>query len=443
MQATIEHTRTRQEIELERERGYYAREEATDIAERLGYAMDHTMTHQILEGYVYDDKFTRIADYTQRSLAEAPSKFFGPNAFEVERQRIEHDRVLRLEMLVRGELEGNAIIEYSPIPDEVCNGTATLQGYRSDLGRDFGRIHYVEGDKLKTRLFSLDQANPLSRQRVGEILDLDLSSDRSDRAILADEKVCTLNAEQVDELVEMTKLVHDQALAERGLGRFQAGSRFAHKEDALSIVHQHSDLLDEHMTHWSRLVGLGRDRAAGNLAMHDYRKKTAAAIDLRLKGAVVGSLSDGNVSDHANSNNFEGYCPTGTSTTEQMAMNRGKTGEMKWMGCPFCGLQTYGDPCASRLVCSECAAEVNNGRIVSKGIGRENALALRSHLVENGKEKTGSKSTRGQQVDIRIIFGDYAEERTLPVFGGADVIVFDRLADRAIARKTRTGYEAL
>jgi len=441
-QTTIERTQSRQETELQREREYYAFEEATDIAERLGYAMDHTMTHQILGGHVYDAKLTRIADYTQRSLSEAPSKFFGPNAFEVERQRIEHERTLRVEMLARGELDGNAIIEYSPIPDEVRDGTATLQGYRPDLMRDFVRIHYVEGSEVKCRLFSLDQTNPSSRAKVGEFLGLDLSAGRSDRAILADEVVCTLNADQVDELVEMTKLIHDQLLTDQKGGQWHAGSRFMHKEDALSLVRQHGDLLEEHMVHWSRLVGLGRDRVSGNRAMDGYRKKTAAAIDLRLQGKEVTSSSGSAVEKHADESNFDGYCATGASTTEQMGINKGKTGEMKWMNCPFCGLATYGDPCASRLVCNACSAEVNNGVVVSKGIGRKNALSLQE-TTKNMRPKPETTQGSIKRPGRKTAFGGNTEERTVLGIGSADVIVFDRSSDTAIAKKTRNGYASL
>ena len=437
MSTTIEYTQSRQETELQREREYYRAEEATDIAERLGYAMDHTMTHHIIAGHVYDDNLTRVADHTQKSLDEAPSKFFGPNAFEVERQRIEHDRVLRFEALVRGELDGNAIIEYSPIPDEVRNGTATIQGYRPDLMRDFVRIHYVDGDKLKTRLVSLDQSNPLSRQKVGELLDLDLSAGRSDRAILADEKVCVLNAEQVDELVEMAKLIHDQALSEQGRGHFRAGSRFAHKEDALSIVYQHGDLLEEHMTHWSRLVGLGRDRQAGNGIMNSYRKNTAAAIDLRLKGEAVGSSSESSVSTHASEGNFDSYCPTGTSVAEKMAMGQGRN-EWKYGNCRVCLEDRKVGACD---VCLGCEKADNRGK--SLDAIYKAALRRRQQSKQSSRSVAVAPEQSQKRADVKTVFGHDAEERTTYSVGSADVIVYDRRTGEAIAKRTTTGYVAV
>lgn len=442
MQTMIDRTQSRQETELQREREYYRVEEATDLAERLGYPIDHTISHQYLGGYVYDSKLTRIADYTRASLEQAPSKFFGPNAFEVERQRIEHMKTLRIEALARGELGGNVLIEYSPIPDEVRNGTATLQGYRPDLQRDFVRIYSIDGDTVDCRLFSLDQANPHSRQKVGDFLGLDLSVGRSDREILADDVVCNINSEQIDQLAEMTKRIHDESLAEQKGGNWHAGSRFLNKQDALSLVFEHHDLLEEHMTHWSRLVGMGRDRKAGNIQMQDYRVATASAIDLRLKGVEVHSSSDSAVAGNAAEGNFEGYCATGTSTTEQIGINKGKTGEMKWMNCPFCGLATYGDPCATRLVCNACRAEVNNGVVVSKGIGRRNAQALQQS-AQKAERKFDSVESKTHQSKYRSTLGGATLERTVFSVGGADVVVYDRRSGEAIAKKTRRGYVSL
>ncbi|HLG90881.1 MAG TPA: hypothetical protein VI336_01855, partial [Candidatus Saccharimonadales bacterium] len=39
------------------------------------------------------------------------------------------------------------------------------------------------------------------------------------------------------------------------------------------------------------------------------------------------------------------------------------------MGCPFCGATQYGDPCSPNQSCSNCSAQVVNGRVLSKGNG--------------------------------------------------------------------------
>jgi hypothetical protein len=46
------------------------------------------------------------------------------------------------------------------------------------------------------------------------------------------------------------------------------------------------------------------------------------------------------------------------------------------MSCPFCGATQYGDPCSSNQFCSDCKAEVVNGRIKSKGNGGKKVQKL-------------------------------------------------------------------
>lgn len=115
---------------------------------------------------------------------------------------------------------------------------------------------------------------------------------------------------------------------------------------------------------------------------------------------------------------------------------------MKWMTCPFCGLATYGDPCATRLVCNACSAEVNNGQVVSKGIGRKNALGRqrRSQEVASTIHKA---EKRIKSLDAKKAFGTHVEERMSYSVGGAEILVFDRRSDTAIAKKTSKGFAAL
>ncbi|HLG91248.1 MAG TPA: hypothetical protein VI336_03780 [Candidatus Saccharimonadales bacterium] len=41
------------------------------------------------------------------------------------------------------------------------------------------------------------------------------------------------------------------------------------------------------------------------------------------------------------------------------------------MSCPFCGATQYGDHCSPNQFCSNCSAQVVNGRVLSKGNGRK------------------------------------------------------------------------
>lgn len=49
----------------------------------------------------------------------------------------------------------------------------------------------------------------------------------------------------------------------------------------------------------------------------------------------------------------------------------------KKISCPFCGAAQYGDPCASRIKCADCEAEVRDSRVVNKGNGGSRARKAR------------------------------------------------------------------
>lgn len=50
----------------------------------------------------------------------------------------------------------------------------------------------------------------------------------------------------------------------------------------------------------------------------------------------------------------------------------------RWMTCPFCKSKVFEDPCASRIKCSDCTAEVVNGQVKSEGDGGKKARAKRA-----------------------------------------------------------------
>ena len=87
------------------------------------------------------------------------------------------------------------------------------------------------------------------------------------------------------------------------------------------------------------------------------RYNFAAALDKRADGGEVTSLSDAGEGARNEGKSFNRDCPTFDSPTtaqgqlEAMGMTSGEvTGT-----CPFCHETVRFDPCASRIVCSECA----------------------------------------------------------------------------------------
>ncbi len=429
------------ERERNREREYYLYEEATDIAERIGYAVDHTLTHRIYDGKVYDSKFVRIADYTQKSLDVAPSLFHGDSAFEIERREIEHIKTLRVEDLASGRLGGNAMIEASPAPRAVLEGRTSIKGYRPDLRRDFMRIHYVVNDEIHCRIFSLDNVTDATRQQVGEWVGINMSPGRSDEDIMRSDVICDLTPERVEELVAMTKAVHDKTLADEKGGTWHAGSRFANREGALQVVLSQTDLMREHMEVWSEIVGRAVDRDAGNIAMDPYRKRTAAAIFGRGEGMSIASIGDGGVNDVMASNNFEAGCAIGSSesnTVNDMAMSQGKK-EFISKTCPMCGDKRVltkiegsvisGSCGCAKDICTGEAIRVNRRKGLPDNVPRDHE-ELRGRSAEEPTPQTPTITAQ----DIKKEFGQYAELRTMIVMGGTSLVAYDSVRKEVITR---------
>ena len=115
------------------------------------------------------------------------------------------------------------------------------------------------------------------------------------------------------------------------------------------------------------------------------------------------------------------------STQEQMGLALAKQGENIWMTCPFCGLATYGDPCASRLVCNMCAAEVRDGKVVSTGKGRSAALRNRHDKPSMAEEliRPPKQAVRRKTDTIKQAYGENAVLHRELVIGGEHRYVID------------------
>lgn len=381
MQTTIEQNRVR-ERRYEQEREYYRFEEATDIAERIGYPIDHMVHYEMRDGLAWStsDKEPRpFRELTDSARRLGRQTFTGVNEFEAIRREHEHQEALMVDKFGRGDMDGTVLIKISPVPDAVRDGTARIDGYRRDLLRSFVRVYYRTEQGVTCRLFSLDQSDRIGLAAVGDYLGID-TDNRSSEDILSDYALVDIENVShgtIGDLIVQTKSIYDGALELQTGKKFYAGSKFADKDDALSIVQGNGLLLNQHVDEVSKIMNKALDPAERKKLLEERRKRTAAAIDLRRKGVDVASVNDAAVTEQMSRQDYGGECATDTLT--EVGMNQGRSGEKseeKWMTCPFCGLQTYGDPCATRLVCNMCAAEVRNGQLVSKGIGRLNALAL-------------------------------------------------------------------
>lgn len=431
-----------QTIDISRQRDYERFEsnrrfeEMTDIAERLSYPIDTTIEYE-LRGtalYALSDTVDRpFHDQTHRALLAGERQFTGDQAFQRERLRLEHEEALLVDRFASGEFDGNVLIKYSKVPDAVVEGRTSINGYRRDLLRSFVRMYYRTDLGVSCRLFTLDHNHPQGTQQVGELLDIDATQPSEE--VLATHTILDVPSDPeyfVEQLMNRAIELYDEAiLAETGV-RTYAGSRYLDRRDAMGAIAAQSHLVSQHMDAIASIVS----RGLGDGALEQERRKTAAAIKLATEGRQITSNADASVTNEVATNEYGGDCALGNSVPEQMGMNQVKTGE-QWMTCPFCGQATYGDPCASRLVCNVCAAEVRDGRVVSEGISKQGVGQSKVRRAISSVQPIGSSlSPQGQNKRdiIKQQYGDHAVIKTEKAIGDERHYVIHKISKAVIAQ---------
>lgn len=423
LQTTRLHVAEQRQLNNERFEINRRYEEKTDISERLGYHIDTTLHYEMRGGAAYclsDTKHRAFHDQTEQAMTTGRWKFTGVNSFEYTRLQYEHEEALIVDAFGRGELNGNLLIKVSKVPDAVVNGIATVDGYRRDLLRSFVRLYYIDQDGLHCKLFTLDGNSAKGFSALDRVLGTATATLPSEAALRQTHVQMIDSGVPVNEAVEMlaeeAKLAYDRGVfAETGKKTY-AGSVFTDMVNAMQTIEVNNDLFDEHYRAIHDVALRILSIAEREDFREDMRRKTAAAIKLRGNGVTVGSIGDATVSQEAVSGDYGRECATsGMNQAQQNESSKEIT-----MTCPFCGLSTVGDPCASQLICDKCAAEVNDGRVTSRGIGRQAALRrLREAQAAVNEPEAISGFTKYSESAYARLFGAKVVIREVKSIGGA------------------------
>lgn len=402
-------------------------EAMTDIAERIGYAIDTTISYELRGDHVYaltDTKDRPFYQQTAEALRQG-HQFNDDQAFERTRLSHEHDEAMMVDQLARGELGGNIMIKLSKVPDAVVRGDTSISGYRRDLLRSFVRIYYAEEGRVDCRLFSLDGNNRSGMEAVGQLLGISVT-DRSSEAILADQHVVNVPAHEagvfIDGLTSATKRVYDQAIYTETGRRTHSGSLLVSDRDALSLVASQHHIIDEHLRSLDAIAAMGRSRNAELVELE--RRRAAAAIVLLLRGVAVLSSSDGVVSSEVQIGNYERDCATATNGMNQSQyLNQ----EWKFGSCRVCLRDMLVGGCS---VCAACAAADNRGESLQRR--HERAVALRRKIAENvlsldqRVSLSGNKLLTKQQM-AELKYGKKARVDFRLQIGGGKLVAIDKI----------------
>ena len=419
---TLLRRRERAQHDYERYEAHRRFEEATNIAERVGYPIRHRIAYVMRGGQAYAATDTRerpFRELTAESLEHAQRTFTGVNAFEIQRRELEHAESLLVEQLGRGELPGNVLVKMSPIPDAVREGRADIGGYRRDLLRSYVRIYYKQGDTVQCLLFTLDRSNQSALSAVGHMLGID--ADQGSEAVLADYAVMDMSHVDdaaIDQLADAVIQCYDDVSFEQTGQQLHAGSLLRDRTDALSMVMSRGVLLDEHMQTINGIVGSTLPELREPL-LEGQRRRMAAAIDELEHGGVVHSLGDAAVTARESQGNYDADCPPGSNA---MALGREQDDCMFVSSiCPICGtknvttLRTRG-----AIIGITCGCRVEaDGRVKHGRRGR--FTPSREARVTPKKARIPSKAEV-----IQKRYGRYAEAQWTTQFGSKALHLIDR-----------------
>lgn len=425
----IERTRLLDRERFEANRRF---EEMTDIAERLSYPIDTTIDYELRGDAVYactDTVMRPFHNQTLQALLAGEQQYGGDQQFQRERLRLEHEEALTVDRLARGELEGDILVKYSKVPDAVVEDRTSINGYRRDLLRSFVRIYYKTDSGVTCRLFTLDHNHPEAVQRVGQLIGIDTT--RPSEAVLADSALYRCEDEDpatiTDQLASRIIELYDATVFKATGIETHAGSMYLSKQEAMSVIANHSQLVSQHMDAIARIMAHGRQEEA----LERERRKTAAAIKLAAEGHDITSTGDASVAVEAAQGNYGGDCPTANG------MNQAQTMENIWSHgeCQVCFVKTQVGSCR---VCARCAAADDRGidllKLREANLKKRQTstrLAARSFELSSDSPQTRKPS---QHEQVKRAYGQHAVVHTEVVIGGVHRYAKDKRTGALLAK---------
>lgn len=465
MQSTRETIQQRNYERYEANRRF---EEITDLAERIGYAIDTPISYELIDGHLHALTDTCSRPFYEQTL-EARDKgrdaFTGNKAFEYTRLCHEHDEAQFIDAFARGEVEADIVTKLSRVPDAVVAGTTDIAGYRADLLRSFVRLYYREDNVVHCRLLSLDGNSQTGLEKVGELIDIEVGAHGSEDLL-----GCTGLLQADDEpaayanrLAEHIKATYELTVFEETGQITYAGSQYENKADAHSLVAGFGAIVDTHMHGLQTIEVSGLDDDQQKILRSFLRKQSAAAVGLGLKGHPESELaetlrddlarqlekqrgtttlsyggSDSAIDREVQSGNYDQGCPTAGSTAEQMGMQQGKQSEWQLGQCRTCLRDTKVGPCS---VCIDCEAADNRGedllqihrRALAKQAAQQREYTTEYQMYKNAKKSDRVVSQPSKLAIIHQRYGEHAELRQQIGVGTAYTIIYDRRSGDVIA----------
>lgn len=382
----------------------------TDQAERLPVPMNHSIHYMYGEGgKLYSEQDELFETILDNALAEAEvAARWDPANWEFERRR----RLIEKEELqaVQALSDGEKLITFSPIPDEVREGRADLNGYDRTRQKMLGRITERRGEKVAILYFSLDGSDYASMQAAARSVGAELPEGLNAEQVLANWMYFdTSHNMNTEECYEAMRSSYDETMERQFGEQFYAGRPGGMTMDNALKVVEHPDnryLLNDHWTEVDRIMALGLDKKRQEKLLEEAKYNLAAALDSRRKGVQVKSLTDAGDSARDDGLDYSGDCATGTSggssSAGEIGMAQGR-GEKKRVTCPHCREKVITDPCDPE--CSSCGATAKHGprrksshtQTEHSSLEQESVYDILMHVHEQNRVRAEQKQLEREQ----------------------------------------------
>jgi hypothetical protein len=286
------------------------RDEITDQSERLASPMVNTFDYRLTaEGLVTDlDEPMRPVFVTGLHTAEQMASVDSRWQFELNRRRIELDEFNQLEDYAFQIGEGMRITSLSLDGSdyEGMRAVAEALGHRLPMDRPSSE------DILQTRMWlpeGLVVMSPIPDAVRVDGVDIGGYNKHRQKMIVRIATASGTPSVEHQALIDRIRTAYDTVLTQRTGQKHYAGRVKISNDDARTFVEKQGDLLDAHMQVVNSIFAVTRDPHQRNAQMAPHRYNLAAALDDRLNGKQVRSLSDSGDNARAEGKEFDGDCP--------------------------------------------------------------------------------------------------------------------------------------
>ncbi len=354
------------------QQGRRERDEVTDQAERLAAPMENTFEYELTPDGLRSDLGEYILPIVEDGYNVAVHQaIHDPNwVFERDRRGIEVDEQRALAALAVAERCG---IRITSLTLDQSNYIA-MCAIADSLGHQLPIDRPSSEDILRNRMWTgippaMVALSPIPDAVRVQGIDIGAYDKTREKMLVRIATSLTLSKDEHTSLIESIRTTYDQSLAEQLGGEWFAGRRPMTVKDAKEFIEHPDqvDLLSAHMQIVDEVCAAASDKDERNRRLAIPRYNFAAALDDRMNGKKVVSLSDAGDAARAEGKSFDGDCPTAETTTAQMEQlgYRVEPSEsmLECVNCPFCRrsvkARKRNTPKERSIECQSCFAKVD------------------------------------------------------------------------------------